>query len=126
MRENSKFGGSTPSKYGNTANLRGADPIKARRDWSGLKGPEARPRPQTEAKTEAEAEKTEETETKPTKPVAIKRNKFVVSSEVAQVEPLSQSQLEELLGEPEVSDNPVTPPPSPSIEEDGDQQTFPL
>jgi hypothetical protein len=119
MRENSKFGGSTPSKYGNTANLRGADPIKARRDWSGLKGPEARPRPQTEAKTE------EETETKPTKPVAIKRNKFVVSSEVAQVEPLSQSQLEELLGEPEVSDTPITQPP-PSIEEDGDQQTFPL
>jgi hypothetical protein len=119
MRENSKFGGTTPPKYGNTANLRGADPIKARKDWSGLKGPEARPRPQTEAKAEVEAE-----ETKPTKPIAIKRNKFVVSSEVAQVEPLSQSQLEELLGEPEVTNIPVTPPPS--IEEDGDQQTFPL
>jgi hypothetical protein len=118
MRNDSKFGGTTPPKYGNTANLRGADPIKARKDWSGLKGPEARPRPQTEAKAEAEAE-----EPKPTKPIAIKRNKFVVSSEVAQVEPLSQSQLEELLGEPAVSDNPVTPP---SIEEDGDQQTLPL
>ncbi len=119
MRNDSKFGGTTPPKYGNTANLRGADPIKARKDWSGLKGPEARPRPQTEAKTEEEAEAP-----KPTKPIAIKRNKFVVSSEVAQVEPLSQSQLEELLGEPAVSDTPITQPPPPT--EDGDQQTLPL
>jgi hypothetical protein len=118
MKGNSRLGGSTPPKYGQAANLRGADPMKARRDWSGLKGPEARPRPQTEAKAE-EAE-----ETKPTKTIAIKRNRSSVSLEVAQVEPLSQSQLEELLGEPEVSDTPITQPPPPI--EEGDQQTFPL
>jgi hypothetical protein len=116
MKGNSKFGGTTPPKYGNTANLRGADPMKARRDWSGLKGPEARPRPQTEGKAE-EAE-----ETKPTKPIAIKRNKFVASLEVAQVEPPVETQVPEPVIEPEVLDIPVTPSPI----EEGDQQIFPL
>jgi hypothetical protein len=114
MKGNSKFGGTTPPKYGNTANLRGADPIKARRDWSGLKGPEARPRPQTEAKTEEEAE------TKPTKTLSVKRNRSSVSLEVAQVEPPVETQVPEPVTEPEILDIHVTPPT------EDDQQTFPL
>jgi hypothetical protein len=116
MKGNSKFGGATPPKYGNTANLRGADPMKARRDWSGLKGPEARPRPQTEGKAE-EAE-----ETKTTKTLSVKRNRSSVSLEVAQAEPPIETQVPEPVTEPEVLDIPVTPSPI----EEGDQQIFPL